>query len=323
MSNNMNLTRSTNIFDYTNIPREDIRYFGIHKIADRVSIDTARYKHILEEDGAIEFLPNGLLLASSSQYFTPAYKCRHDYKINLFCDLIDELKREWFEEYRPLFKHIKTPKQVYESNRLEQMMYTSCSDDLDEIECTAMLEAIYREPRYARAIHSLYCNFISKISTEIDRIILIVITDLGYKSSDFNFNAFAKFSDGLQKDKNGEKISKLKKYNAFNLLHKINNFLKHNTVTSYNDLKKWYPKNVASIENGTAKVNYENGMFAGDWIIIEKDYIDNLFDKLIIFFKDYCKKYLMENVDDADWNYDEYFINVYNKIVDLKNYWGI
>ena len=31
----------------------------------------------------------------------------------------------------------------------------------------------------------------------------------------------------------------------------------------------------------------------------------------------------MENVDDADWNYDEYFINVYNKIVDLKNYWGI
>ncbi len=32
MSNNMNLTRSTYNFDYTNIPREDIRYFGIHKI---------------------------------------------------------------------------------------------------------------------------------------------------------------------------------------------------------------------------------------------------------------------------------------------------
>ena len=64
-------------------------------------------------------------------------------------------------------------------------------------------------------------------------------------------------------------------------------------------------------------------LYGGANQAIEKDYIDNLFDKLIIFFKDYCKKYLMENVDDADWNYDEYFINVYNKIVDLKNYWGI
>lgn len=310
-------------FDYTNIQREDMRYFGIHKIDGRLHVDTKRYKHILEEDGVTEFLPKELFTISHSQFFLPAYEFKHDYKFNLFRDLINELRREWLEEYKPLFKYIRTPHQVYEGNRLEQMMYTSCSDDFDEIECDAMFAALRRQPNYTHAIQSLYCNFISKISTEIDRITLIVMTDLGYKSPDYSFNSFVKFSDGLQKDKNGTKISKLKKYNAYNLLHKINNFLKHNTLTSYNDLKKWYPNNVASVENGTANINYANGMFAGDWIIVEENYIDNLLDKLILFFKDYCKEYLNENVDYADWNYDEYFLNVFREIVDLRNYWGV
>lgn len=64
-------------------------------------------------------------------------------------------------------------------------------------------------------------------------------------------------------------------------------------------------------------------MYAGDWIEIKDNYIDNLFNKLILFFKDYCKEFLKENVEEADWNYDEYFINVYKKIKDLNKYWGI
>ena len=319
----MKTTQTTEKFDYTNIPREDMRYFGIHKVADRLQIDTERYQYVLTEDGVTEFLPSALFSTQHSKYFIPKYKFKHDYKFNLFRDLISELKREWLDEYKPLFKHIKTPKQVYESNRLEQMMYTSCSDDFDEIESDAMFAALRREPKYTHAIQALYCNFISKISTEIDRITLIVMTNLGYKSSDFSFNSFVKFSDGLQKDKNGIKISMLKKYNAYNLLHKINNFLKHNTLTSYKDLKKWYPNNVASIDNGTANIDYKNGMFAGDWIIVEENYIDKLLDKLILFFKGYCKEYLQENCDEADWNYDEYFLNVYSEIVDLRNYWGV
>lgn len=319
----MDTAQNTTKFDYTNIQREDIRYFGIHKVADRLQIDIERYKLILKKDGATEFLPSNLLAMSDHKYFVPANRFRYDYKFNLFRDLIGELKDEWIKEYKPLFNCIRTPKQIYESNRLEQIMYTSCSDDFDEIECDAMFAALRREPKYTHAMQSLYCNFISKISTEIDRITLIVMTSLGYKSSDYNFNSFVKFSDGLQKNINGVKISKLRKYNAYNLLHKINNFLKHNTLTSYNDLKKWYPKNVASVENGTAKIHYENGMFAGDWIIVEENYIDNVLDKLILFFKDYCLQYLKENIEDADWNYDEYFLNVYHKIVDLRNYWGI
>lgn len=91
----------------------------------------------------------------------------------MFKDLIDELRQEWFNEYKPLFKYIKSPKDVYEQCRTNALMFTPNVDDLDEIECDAMLASIRRQNKYIHVLNSLYCSFISKISTEIDRIILM------------------------------------------------------------------------------------------------------------------------------------------------------
>ena len=77
-----------------------------------------------------------------------------------------------------------------------------------------------------------------KVTTEIDRFTLYVMTETGYKGTDFNIDSFFKFSDGLLKERGGIKIKDLSKYNAYNMLHKINNFLKHNSIESYRTLKK-------------------------------------------------------------------------------------
>ena len=106
-------------------------------------------------------------------------------------------------------------------------------------------------------------------------------------------------------------------------LHKINNFLKHNTIEAYNRLKKFYPKNVCSVENGTTKHEYENGMFAGNWIILEENYIDALLDKLVKFFDDYCVHFLKENIDEADWNYADYFYNAIQEMRYPHEYFGL
>ena len=87
-----------------------------------------------------------------------------------------------------------------------------------------------RLPKYNEIINSLYCQFITKISAEVDRYTLIVMTELGYKGTDFDFQSFCKFSDGLLNDKNGTKMKSLSKFNAYNMLHKINNFLKHHSI---------------------------------------------------------------------------------------------
>lgn len=84
------------------------------------------------------------------------------------------------------------------------------------------------------------------------------------------------------------------------MLHKINNFLKHNSIDSYKTLKKMYPNNVASAENKTANIEYENGMFAADWIILKPNYIDEIFGKiehsLMIIVKNFIKKIYLKYI---------------------------
>ena len=64
-------------------------------------------------------------------------------------------------------------------------------------------------------------------------------------------------------------------------------------------------------------------MFAGDWIIIKDDYVDDLLKKLRKFFKSYCKEIVKENVDDAEWNHDDYFINAFNQMKYPAEYFGV
>lgn len=60
-----------------------------------------------------------------------------------------------------------------EGYRLDQISYTSCSDDYDEIDVEAMFAELRREAKYKKIINELYCMFISKICTEVDRISLL------------------------------------------------------------------------------------------------------------------------------------------------------
>ena len=302
---------------------KEYEFWGLHPKSGRIHIDTKRYAKACEMIGIEDFMPKGMFANRSTPYFIPAKQHKYDYIINVFNDLLDDFQRDWESEYKPIFKMIKTPKEEYENTRLSQLAYTSDIDDLEDIEFNSLMSSIKREKKYRHVVQSLYCQFIQKLAIETDRIMLIAMCKLGYKGTDYNFNSFVKFSDGLARNRKGKKINQLDKYNAYNMLHKINNFLKHNTISSYLDLKKYYPDNVASKENGTANIEYENGMFAGDWIIIKDGYIDDLLKKLRKFFKSYCEEIVKENVEDAKWNYDDYFINAFNEMKNPAKYFGV
>lgn len=304
----------------------EYQYYGIHPKNGRLHIDTKRFKKILERMGATEFLHDGMFANRTTTYLIPKRIHRDDYNVNLITDLIHSLNQDWEKEFKPLFKLFKTPRDVYENERIEALMCTSCADDIDEIETDAFLSAVRRQPKYGEVVNSLYCQFICKICTEVDRFTLLMLKQLGYKENDFSIKDFFSFSSGLiAKSKTISKafnIRKLDGFNSYNMLHKINNFLKHNTIKAYDELKKFYPANVKSIENKTSGISYENGMFAGDWIIIKDGYIEKSLKKLVAFFKDYCSKLLDENLDDADWNYDDFFRSVYNALKQPNVYFG-
>lgn len=271
----------------------------------------------------MDFLPNDLFKQRNTVYYEPSKVKRYDYKVNIFKDLLKELKSDWSREYKPLLNKILSPKEVEDGYRTNELCRTSDSDDYDEICIEAQIAGMKRMSKYNQVTQSLYCQFIQKMATEVDRFTLIVMVESGWKGTDFTINSFRAFSDGLLKQKDKTKICTLSEYNSYNLLHKLNNFLKHNTVESYKTLKKFYPDNVASIENGKTNQQYKNGMFAGDWIIIGPNYIDELLDKLIIFFEDYCRVYLHEEISKSDWDYDDYFYDAYKEMRFPENCLGI
>ena len=137
------------------------------------------------------------------------------------------------------------------------------------------------------------------------------------------FNESINTEEKIKKDKSSELFKSLNGYNCYSLLHKINNFLKHNSRESYKALLHTYPGNVKSVKAGTADEDYQNGQFAGDWIILKDNYLDKVFDKLIGFFEDYCNKVLGEDLEESKWNYDEYFINAYYEMRNPVKYFGL
>lgn len=321
----MKSTHKTQIFDYNKVeqkqnPMEWWEYFGIHSKSGKIHVNTKRFKKILVLEVAKKFLKEGMLKNRTTSYLIPKQKHRYDYKVNIMRDLLSNLQREWNQEYKVLLNIVKTSKDVYESERFDSITMTSCSEDIDEIEAEALFESFKRQPKYELIIQSLYCQFISKICTEVDRYTLIFITELGYSQKDFSMRDFRSFTDGLKHETKANLINTLKGFNAFNMLHKINNFLKHNTIEAYNGLKKEYPNNVKNVIGNS---HYKNGMFAGDWIVLKNGYIDNIFQKLIDFFEDYCSTFLNEDLEESNWNYDDYFKDVFRKIKSFDHYLGV
>ena len=249
---------------------------------------------------------------------------KQDSKYKIFGDLIGKLKDEWFDDVKPFIEFDRPQGRKYDkyaapypivgepnpkiypifsengiglAGLTSKSPYEGCDGNPYE------LDGMFFNPEKARYIEqckianilkSLHFQFIQKLCAEVNRAMLLVCVELGYKNKDFSLKEFFSFSDELLKDKSKPKIETFPKYKAFNLLFKINNFLKHNTVKSYLTLKEYFPDNILK---GSGR--YENGMYAGDFIYLQDGYLDKIFDKLLIFFGEYCKNILGEKIDDV------------------------
>ena len=292
----------------------NFHFWGIHKKNGRVRVDTKRFIEMCKSHGAEELLADGFPGERNTVYLLPSKLHRDDYAVNIFRDLMNELSQEWENEFGPIFSLVKTPEQVRNEVFSEEIAYSS-AEDYDDVNLDADMAAFRREPSYEHAINSLYCQFIQKVCTESDRYLLYVLTKKGYKESDFNVKTFRAFTDGLGSDKTSSMIRELNKYNSWNLLHKLNNFLKHNSIQSYLTLKKLYPNNVQeTMIVDRNETTYQNGMYAGDWIIVKEGYIDKILKNLLLFFEDYCKTFFDEDIKRAAWDYDDYFIHAAKRL---------
>ena len=105
----------------------------------------------------------------------------------------------------------------------------------------------------------------------------------------------------------------------FDILNLIDNFLKHNTVRAYNSLannpfekdeqmKKFQSEFVYSKEE--KGYEYENGMYAGDWLKIDSTFVDKTLSNLQEFANEFCALMYNEDSKEATWNSDEALLKI-------------
>lgn len=294
--------------DYRNL-----EYWGLIKKDGRVLIDTKRWL----KKGL--YLPNEAKLRKTV-YFKPEKEYRDDYYCNRFIDLIRELKNEWNNELVPIIKKLKTPRQVEDEVRVDSM--ADGIFEYDEANIHAMMQGMKRTAAYYKMIGSIYGQFVLYFFTVLESETLKVMNELGYENPSFNKNFFEKFFNSLL-EKNRMKLEKIDSYSHYDMVRKVNNFLKHSSLDTYKKIKDKYSHLLIKKDDDTYP-EYMHGDYGLWFLKIDDTYLDILFKKLPAFYSDLFKYSIDENVETASWNYDKYFIRrVRDEIENIDNPLGL
>lgn len=284
--------------DYTNLA-----YYGILMKDGRTRIDTKRYRKFFE-------VPDSKIEHRSSVYYIPTKIHRKDYYCNRFFDLAAALKEQWFNEYSRLLKDIKTPKEVEDDARTDGLMDGVL--EYDEACMNAMICGMQREGEYRYIIKTIYAQFFQLMMSQIDALSLKVIVENGYKNNKFSRAEFDTFMQGKQKKDVSISFYDYKFYYAYDKGYRVWNFLKHNSMKSYDQLKSKYPDLINDPDG-----EYENGNMAISVLNLDENLILKTLDELPLFFDEMCQRGFNENPKDARWDYDDYFIQNAQDQIDL------
>lgn len=284
--------------DYSKLDKynciDDVEFYGVLFRDGRVKIDTKRYRKFFE-------IPDKKIEIRRSVYYLPTKVHRNEYLCNWFRDELEELKLLWNREFKVAIQSIKKPYDVS-----KKYLFQHIQDgvmEYDEVAANAIIAGVKREKTYKKVIKSLYAQFFHQMMACIDAVCLRVISHMGYKEDDYSKKQFDTYVQGRQ-GKNAKAFKEFQGYNIYNKANLVWNFLKHNSLKSYSILKRNYPEMIWDPNN-----EYKNGELAISVLKLDEKFILNCLDDLHIFFDELCERGFCENPLDAQWDYDDYFLN--------------
>lgn len=301
-------THNKNIFRYEEkTGRDCYEFYGIHINGDRIKIDSKRMKKICGCEGPNELYEAALKIAEiprNTAYFVPKKKKKLDYVTNEFRAKIDSLREQW-NELKKAFVNVKTPEQVTEEYRLNAIAKTCHSEDIEEIDVTAMMKGIERINAYERIEISVCSQFIHQMATELDAIMLRKCRFLGFdpdKENQIKRNDMHTYLHGWVHG--AYKIEDIQNYKeVYRKFFTVWNLLKHNSENLFYKVKENYPDMLLTN-------SYRNGEMSMYYLKIGNDYIEKMLDDLKVFYEDVGEKFFGEDKEESKWNYDEYFTGV-------------
>ncbi|XMB85842.1 hypothetical protein RJG79_10595 [Mycoplasmatota bacterium WC44] len=286
---------------------DDAEFYGLlrHKNG-RYKIDTKRMKC-----GSLFRLDDKMLNVMenrSTKYFFPKHQHKHDYAINVFRDKLNILISDWNTEYKPMISKIKSPDDVEDSTR---MHYISTGVyEYDEVGFKGLMAGLRRKRKYVDIIAGFYSQYILQMTSIVEATTIQVLSERGVYVDKFNRDTLYRwYMNCTDYD-----IRKLDSFKAYDKIYSLWNFLKHNSLSTYETMVKVCPEML-----GDAEFSPSNGILAIKYVEFEEDMITKLLSNLIAFFEDICEKCFNEEPEESKWNYDNYFLQILQDDIDMWN----
>ena len=305
-------------YDYT---IEDTRAYGLYTHNGNgkgrwVKIDPKKF----QKENGVEFTEQQLQVINKrrTHYFQPCKDNYDDYYCNHFVETIKSIISDWKNSYKQLIKNaieqIEKPSVVYpgDYDNLQMGISSPVAAQVWADQHNFKKEFEYKQ-RLAKEVNGLYSQFIQQSASRIEAVTVRVLTlSNAIKNGRFDRNVLYGTAAGKRCA-----VEDLPSFKYYDMLYCLWNFIKHNSKTTYDTLYERYPRLL--IEDS----DYKQGALAIYFIKFSDEMVLEILNGCIQFFKEYCELVFNEVYAQAQWNYNEYFLDIVKRTIeDITNPWG-
>ena len=284
---------------------DDTRYYGVYIDKKRghckIKIDVKRYCKMLGlSDAQLKVVKN-----RKTHYFMPTKQEFNDYNCNQLVSFVNEIRLEWNKRYALIIEDIMDSVQSKKSIPADDDLFLCGVLDYDEAAAASAMHNFRIEKQEQRIktelYMSLHAQFFHQMVSKITAKIYSVLINNGFDRKQFNRNDLYDFkgNDPLE-------VQKLGGFDSYEKMYLVWNFIKHNSVKSFEALKSKYSQVFLQTNN---KIVYRVGDLAYQHIAFSKEMVDDILLGVGEFFKNYCQLTFGEDYQRAQWDYEKYFLD--------------
>ena len=291
---------------------DDTRYYGVFLYGNkkegrqRIKVDPKRYQKMVKKLNSAQL---DMINKRQSHYFYPVKSSYLDYNCNMFLNEIKSIKDYWHNTYKGLIQReqerIVKPKEVVPADDYNFMCgITDYEESTIWANMTNWRNSIKYSMEVSEIVSSLYAQFLHQMASRIEAITIYVLSRNNKNVEHFDRNALYDYAGEQNTARD------FQNYKFHDELYCIWNFIKHNSLSTYDKLKSKY-------SDILAEQDFKQGHLAFSYVKFSEQLILDLLNGCGEFFKEYCICVYHENFDEAQWNYDDYFLEPVNDKIQL------
>ena len=276
--------------NYDELNPSQLRYYGVLTKDGRVLLDIERFRQFIP-------LPDEKIGQQGEKYYTPSKAYVEDY----FCNYIERgiacIRDLWDGQFSRAITVLETTGKAEAKARFDALCRDA--DDLKKKQAEAIFETMTGAEEYGFVIPSICVSFFEQMMSKLEEFCFHGLSTHGYSIPRFTRKAFDRFVE----EKQGLPLQQFDAFPVYDEAYCVWNFLKRPSVITYNALKRKYPHRLVDPEGHYGKMLPT--IFA---LKIDKEFVTYVLDHICAFYDEVCTRAFGENLSDAKWDHDGYFI---------------